>query len=123
MCSPSTLPQIVHTILNLFKIMSDPKNTTPEPAATKTFTEEQVKALMAAQEEQLARANEELAAAKSEKVVIVTKGIPVTIDKKRYLVVHGVIVNNIRKTAEQISEDKALCAKLIEQKSSAIQAV
>jgi len=103
--------------------MSDPKNTTPEPAATKTFTEEQVKALMAAQEEQLARANEELAAAKSEKVVIVTKGIPVTIDKKRYLVVHGVIVNNIRKTAEQISEDKALCAKLIEQKSSAIQAV
>lgn len=103
--------------------MSDPKNTTPEPAAPKTFTEDQVKALMAAQQELLDKAKEQLETAQAEKVVIITKGIPVTIDKKRYLIVHGVIVNNVRKTAEQISEDKALCAKLIEQKSSAIQAV
>lgn len=59
---------------------------------------------------------------KSEKVVA-KSGLQVTHNKKTYLVKHGVFLAGKNYTAADIAEDKAVLSRLIESKSSAVEAV
>lgn len=98
-------------------------------------SQEEFAALQAAQGEVLAEQEAQIEALKAElkevkasagggeKVVIVKSGVPVSIGKKNYLVVHGLIIEGKELTAAQIASDKALCEKLVSKNSSAIKAV
>lgn len=100
----------------------------------KAPTQDELIAMQAAQAETLAAKEarikqlmadlEEANAAKAEvKVVVVNSGIPVTVNKKKYLVVHGIITADGRKTAEQIAADKTLCESLVKGNSSALKEI
>jgi hypothetical protein len=94
---------------------------------------EEFAAMQAAQGEVLAAQEEEikelkaklsdLASSQGERVVVVKSGQPVTVGKKNYLVVHGLIVDDKELSVAQIAADKPLLEKLVAARSSAIQAV